>query len=82
MNEQIRTVPAHRWLFTIAIVLTVLAIPHAVVVYVQHLPGAIVTLHVCATVGLWLFAELRRQGWERAQVQGDLVELVAAAERR
>lgn len=80
MNNQVRQV--HRWLFGLAIVLTILAVPHAVVVYVQHQPSSIVVLHVAATVGLWLFAELRRIDWKRAQAQGDLTELVAAAERR
>ena len=82
MHEVRPSVPVHKWLFGFAIGLTVFAVPHSVVVYVQHLPGAILMLHLITTVGLWIFAELRRQWWLRREVQGDLTELVAAVERR
>lgn len=94
MHDQVRQVPSrqvpvHRWLFGFAIGLTVVAVPHVAWVYVQHLPGAIVVLHLTTTVGLFLYAELRRQyaeacrqREERARLRGELVELVAAVERR
>jgi len=81
MFEQVR-VPVHRWLFGVAIVLTVLAVPYVMWAPAQNLPTAIVMLHLTTTVGLWLFAELRRQWWLRSQLQGDLTDLVAAVERR
>lgn len=77
-----RQVPIHRWLFGLAIGLTVLAVPHVAWVYSQHLPGAIVTLHMCTTVGLFLYAEMRRDSLRRTRIQGELTELVAAVERR
>lgn len=87
MHDQTRQV--HRWLFGVAIGLTVLAVPHAAVVYARHLPAALVNLHLTTTVGLYLYAELRRQyaefrrqQSERSRIQGDLTELVAAVERR
>lgn len=76
-----RQVPIHRWLFGFAITLTVAAVPHVALVYAGHLPTAIVNLHMITTVGLWIYAELRRQRWERVRIQGDLTELVAAVER-
>jgi hypothetical protein len=77
-----RQVPVHRWLFGFAIGLSVLAVPHVAWVYTEHLPTAILNLHLVTAVGLWIYAELRRQRWERVRIQVDLTELVAAVERR
>lgn len=71
-------VPVHRWLFGIAITSTVAAVPH--VASARPDRSAAVMFHLTATLGLWLFAELRRQWWERSQAQGDIAELVAAVE--
>lgn len=80
-----RQVPVHRWLFGLAIGLTIAAVPHVAWVFSQHLPGAIVTSHLCTTVGLFLYAEMRRDSWDRSRKQskqvGELAELVAAVER-
>jgi len=80
--EQVREVPCHKWLFGLAIVLSVVSLPYAVVVYVQHLPGSILLVLSTAAVVLWVLGELRRQEWKRLRRQGDLQELVAAVERR
>jgi hypothetical protein len=50
-------------------------------VYAHHLPGAILSLHLAVNLGLWIYAELRRQWWLRSLIQEDLTELVAAVER-
>lgn len=81
MYEQVRQVPCHRWLFGISIGLIVLAVPHAAVVMVQHLPGALFTLHAVTAGCVGVFAELRRQEWKRLRRQGELRELVAAVEK-
>jgi hypothetical protein len=77
-----RRVPIHRWLFGFAVGLTIIAVPYAAVVYTEQLPTALVNLNMITAAGLWIFAELRRQRWERVRIQEDLTELVAAVERR
>lgn len=82
MYQQVRLVPVYRWLFALAATLSITAFLHAAVVYASHAPTAWLLLHTVTTLGLWLFGELRRQEWKRGRVQGEMRELVAAAERR
>lgn len=77
-----RPVPIHRWLFALAIGLTVVAVPYAAVVYAEHLPTAWLNLNMAVALGLWIFAEMRRESWKRSRIQGELSELVAAVEQR
>ncbi len=82
MYQQVREFPHHRWLFALATTLSIASVPFAASVYSTHASTAWLNLHLVTTVGLWVFGELRRQCWNRRQVQRDLTELVAAAERR
>lgn len=82
MIEQVRQVPVHRWLFGAGFVLMALLVPHAAVVMVERLPGALFTMHAVATGCMCVYAELRRQEWKRCRVREGLSELVAAAGRR
>ena len=77
-----RSVQVHHWPFGLVWLLAITAVPHAVSVYVQHLPAALLNLHLTAFIVVSIHAELRRQWWKRLQVQRDLAELVAAAEGR
>lgn len=80
--QQARSVSIHRWLFGTAITLTVAAVPHAIWVFNLALPSALLNLHLVTTVGLWLYAELRRQWTVRTEGRDTMSELVSAAERR
>jgi hypothetical protein len=83
MNYQVR--PGHRlyrWIYAVAVGLAVLAVPHAVVVMSERLPGAWFTLHAATALGLFVYGELRRQEWVRAQACVGLSELVSAVEER
>lgn len=75
-----RSIPFHRWLFGLAIILTVSAAPHAIAVYAQHLPTALLNFHLVTTAAMWPFAELRRQWAARVVTQSDLTEIALAAE--
>jgi hypothetical protein len=85
--EYLRSIPLHRWLFSLVIALAISAVPHAVMVYTQHQPTAYLNLQGFAAVGLGIFAELRRQWAERQRdeaarqvTRSDLKEIVLAAE--
>jgi hypothetical protein len=63
-----------------AVILAICAIPHAIMVYTNRLPTALLSLHLTACVVVSIHAELRRQSWKRSQAHKNLVEIVAAAD--
>lgn len=79
--EYVRSVPLHRWLFGLSIILAIAAPPHAIIVYGQHLPTALLNLHLFTVAVLVPFAELRRQWSVHTRGSDKLTRLVSSGRR-
>lgn len=44
----------HIWMFATAVISTILAIPHTIVVFMLDMPAALVNLHIAITLGFWI----------------------------
>jgi len=78
MTQPVRPAQTHRVLFWITAIIGIAAIPHAIAVYIQNSPMAILNLHLTACIIVSIHAELRRQWWKRVKAQRDLNELVSS----